>query len=137
MRKIENSKYYIQVFDILDFQDNISIPLSVWKKITDAKTLDNIVDNEFYIEMESEEELELFNILNFVFIVDELDSMSVEQLEEERNNLDNELTSLSAVIEQEQDDMKKEVIKDNMKVISYKIKSLDEYIKKRKREARK
>ena len=96
MWKIENSKYYIQIFDVLDFQDNISIPLSVWKKITDAKTLDNIVDNEFYIEMESEEELELFNMLNFVFIVDELDSMSVEQLEEERNNLDNELTSLSA-----------------------------------------
>ena len=135
MRRIYNNDYYIQVFDVLFLEELgiYNIPKTVWDKIFYDEKILNDMEKNIFIKLDSDEEIAFFKYVDIIFLLNELEEMSCEDLDSISSKLSNRLDELKRAYNNDKNltPEERKQIDIEIDITNYKIRTISDYRKSR------
>ena len=135
MRRIYNNDYYIQVFDVLFLEELgiYNIPKTVWDKIFYDEKILNDMEKNIFIKLDSDEEIAFFKYVDIIFLLNELEEMSCEDLDNISSKLSNRLDELKRSYNNDKNltPEERKQIDIEIDITNYKIRTISDYRKSR------
>ena len=135
MRRIYNNDYYIQVFDVLFLEELgiYNIPKTVWDKIFYDEKILNDMEKNIFIKLDSDEEIAFFKYVDIIFLLNELEEMSCEDLDSISSKLSNRLDELKRAYNNDKNltPEERKQIDIEIDITNYKMRTISDYRKSR------